>query len=55
LDLRVLLINDYGIPVGGAERLLAGLAKGLQRKGHQIRLIAGCAADPEGKNMAELC
>ncbi len=41
--MRILLVNDYGIPVGGAELGLRTLRGALQSRGHEARLFASLA------------
>ena len=43
--MRVLIVHDYGTPVGGAEHLSLALRDGLRRRGHEARLFAS-AAEP---------
>jgi glycosyltransferase involved in cell wall biosynthesis len=45
--MKILLINDYGTPTGGAEILMAALREYLKRQGHDVRLFASSAA-PKG-------
>lgn len=51
--LRVLLVNDYGTPTGGAEVQMLGLREGLRRRGHDARLLASSADDGTGANAAD--
>ena len=37
--MRVLLLNDYGSPTGGAEFQILALREGLRRRGHDARLL----------------
>ena len=41
--MRVLLINDYGAPMYGAELQMLALREGLRRRGHDVRLFASRA------------
>jgi glycosyltransferase involved in cell wall biosynthesis len=41
--LRVLLVNDYGTPSGGAEILTLALRDALARRGHDVRLLTSRA------------
>lgn len=45
--MRVLLVNDYASPTGGAEILIRNLRDGLRAHGHEARLLAS-RARPEG-------
>lgn len=45
--MRVLLVNDYASPTGGAEILILNLRDGLRARGHEARLLAS-RARPEG-------
>jgi len=54
--MKILLINDYGSPVGGAEVLTFALRDELQRLGHDVRLFAGSAgASPASSKADYLC
>lgn len=48
--MKILLVNDYSTPTGGAELLLLGVRDELRKRGHQARLLASSArplgADP---------
>jgi glycosyltransferase involved in cell wall biosynthesis len=37
---RILLVNDYGQPAGGAEIYTFGLKQALEARGHQVRLLS---------------
>ncbi|HET9480828.1 MAG TPA: glycosyltransferase family 4 protein, partial [Candidatus Polarisedimenticolia bacterium] len=41
--LRILLVNDYASPTGGAEILIRNLRDGLIERGHEVRLLASRA------------
>lgn len=41
--LRVLMLNDYGRPNGGAELQMLALRDGLRRRGHSVRLLSSDA------------
>lgn len=43
--MRILIVHDYGVPVGGAEHLCLTLRDGLRARGHDARLFAS-AAEP---------
>lgn len=42
--MKVLLINDYGVPAGGAERIALDIRDGLRARGHEARLFASTAS-----------
>lgn len=42
--MRVLLVNDYGTPGAGAERVACNLRDGLAARGHRVRVFASRAA-----------
>jgi glycosyltransferase involved in cell wall biosynthesis len=46
--LRILLLNDYGTPSGGAELQMLALRDGLRARGHVVRLLASRAQLAEG-------
>jgi glycosyltransferase involved in cell wall biosynthesis len=52
-QLRVLLVNDYGTPSGGAELQMLGLREGLRKRGVDARLFATSADDGTGPNEAD--
>ena len=39
--MRILLLHDYGTPIGGAERSVLHLRDGLRARGHDVRLLTG--------------
>ena len=41
--MRVLLVNDYAVPIGGAEALFLLLRSELRERGHEVRLFASRA------------
>lgn len=41
--MRVLLINDYATPTGGAEHIVLALRQELRRRGHDVRLFSSSA------------
>ena len=41
--MKILLINDYGTPTGGAELLMIRLRDGLRQRGHDARFFASSA------------
>lgn len=51
--MRVLLINDYATPTGGAEIMLLSHRDGLRRRGHQVRVFASRAELFPGTSFAD--
>ena len=49
--MRILLVNDNAALVGGAEIMAQTLRHGLERRGHEVRLLA--AGDPASAHQAE--
>lgn len=43
--MKVLLVNDYAAPRGGAEILTLALRDGLRARGHEVRLFTSTAGD----------
>ncbi len=41
--MRILIVNDYGVPAGGAERVTVDLRDGLRARGHDARILASTA------------
>jgi len=41
--MKILLVNDYGSPLGGAEVLTFALRDALRRQGHDVRLFSSSA------------
>ncbi len=41
--MKILLVNDYGTPTGGAELMMLALREELRQRGHDARLFASCA------------
>ena len=50
--MRILLINDYGTPNGGAELLMFALRDGLRQRGYDARLFSTSAQDGEGNRLS---
>jgi len=50
---RILLINDYATPTGGAELLTLTLRNGLQERGHDARIFASSARPLGAQSMAD--
>lgn len=51
--MKILLINDYGVPVGGAETMLLALRDGLRERGHTVRFFASNARPVDLPNQAD--
>lgn len=50
--MKILLVNDYSTPTGGAEIRMLGVRDGLRERGHDARLFAG-SAQPTTGNAAD--
>jgi glycosyltransferase involved in cell wall biosynthesis len=48
--MRILLLNDYGVPMGGAEVLSFSLRDELRKRGHDARLMTTTAGEPGSKD-----
>ena len=51
--MKVLLINDYATPTGGAEFLSLALRDGLRKRGHDARLFASSARPLNAESLAD--
>ena len=51
--MKILIINDYGVPMAGAELLTFSLRDGLRKRGHDARLFASRAKPIPGENRAD--
>jgi glycosyltransferase involved in cell wall biosynthesis len=51
--MKILLVNDYGVPAGGAECIILSLRDELRRRGHDARLFASTAAVAKLPNLAD--
>lgn len=51
--MKILLLNDYGVPAGGAECIVLSLRDELRRRGHDARLFASTAAVAGLPNLAD--
>jgi len=51
--MKILLVNDYATPTGGAELLTLALRDGLRRQGHDARLFASTAKPGPGDMLAD--
>lgn len=47
--MRILLLNDYGVSMGGAEVLSFALRNELRKRGHDARLMTTTAGEPGSK------
>jgi len=52
--MKVLLVHDYGVLGGGAERVTVDLRDALRARGHDARLFASTAADRPMPNEADV-
>lgn len=43
--MKILLVNDYGTPAGGAEVIVFGLRDALRARGHEVRVFASTARE----------
>jgi len=50
---KILLVNDYGVQAGGAERVSVVLRDGLRAVGHDVRLLTSTARPGPGENPAD--
>jgi glycosyltransferase involved in cell wall biosynthesis len=51
--MKILLVNDYGSPIGGAEVLTLALRDGLRALGHDARLFTSSAGSVGGSRQVE--
>lgn len=51
--MKILLVNDYGTPIGGAEVLTLALRDALRRQGHDVRLFASSAGSSPDSQAAD--
>ena len=51
--MKVLLVNDYGVQAGGAERVSVLLRDGLRARGHDARLLTSTARPAPGDYPAD--
>lgn len=51
--MKILLVNDYGTPVAGAERLLSDLRDALRARGHVVRVFSSRAEPSAGASFAD--
>lgn len=53
--MKVLIVHDYGTPVGGADHMSVGLRDELRRRGHDARLFASSAPGPVPNLADDVC
>ncbi|MEM9507885.1 MAG: glycosyltransferase family 4 protein [Cyanobacteria bacterium P01_E01_bin.35] len=51
--MKILLVNDYATPTGGAELIMLALRRQLRLKGHDARLFASSARPLNQQNLAD--
>ena len=51
--MKILLVNDYAAPRGGAEVLTLALRDGLRARGHQVKLLASTAGTDASGSSAD--
>ncbi len=51
---RILLLHDYGVPIGGAEHMTFALRDGLRARGHDVQLLASSATRADMRNQADI-
>jgi glycosyltransferase involved in cell wall biosynthesis len=51
--MKILLVNDYATPTGGAELLTLALRDGLRERGHEVKVFASAARLSEGGSFAD--
>ncbi|MEQ9482401.1 glycosyltransferase [Coleofasciculus sp. F4-SAH-05] len=51
--MKILLVNDYATPTGGAELAMLSLRKGLRKRGHDARLFASSAQRQTSDSLAD--
>ena len=51
--MKILLVNDYGVLAGGAERITLDLRDSLRTRGHDARLLASSAGSPAQASLAD--
>ncbi len=51
--MKILLVNDYATPTGGAEVFTLALRNGLRQRGHDARLFASSARPSAGASTAD--
>lgn len=51
--MKILLVNDYAVPQGGAEILILSLRDALRERGHDARLFASNAGENGSRSLAD--
>jgi len=51
--MKILLVNDYATPTGGAELSAVALRDGLRQRGHDARIFASSAGPPGASSVAD--
>lgn len=51
--MKILLVNDYAAPIGGAEVMTFALRDELRRRGHEAKIFASCAQSLNGGSAAD--
>jgi glycosyltransferase involved in cell wall biosynthesis len=51
--MRILLLHDYGVPIGGAEHMTFALRDGFRRRGHDVHLLTSSATHGTLANRAD--
>ena len=51
--MKILLVNDYDAPIGGAEISILALREGLRKRGHDARLLASSARPVQSDTVAD--
>lgn len=51
--MKILFVNDYAVPQGGAEILLLNLRDALRERGHDVRLFASNAGENGSRTLAD--
>jgi glycosyltransferase involved in cell wall biosynthesis len=51
--MKILLVNDYATPTGGAELVTLGLREGLRKEGHDARVFSSSARPSLGASFAD--
>ena len=51
--MKILLVNDYATPTGGAELMMLSLREGLRQRGYDARLFASCAKGGATESLAD--
>jgi len=52
--MKILLINDYSTPTGGAEKAFLTLRRDLIKQGHEVRFFSTTASEGKGERSADV-